>query len=199
MASSGRMCTSRWFIVTCSLAAGLLAGCGKSGKDVGWSPNASDTTVCDTTILDSASPDTGVHTTVHTAANCELYRHRTSGCNWSGSCEHAYHCAMYAGQIDAGIPYTCKNFDDTGVGECVEKPPCQGDDDCHEDEICDRRDDGRSTCVGGCRCDDGGDCDRECGLTRPVCNDDNRCVHGCQCDADCNNGAHFVDNICQTE
>ncbi len=130
---------------------------------------------------------------------CEEVEEGPSECRWTGRCDSDFQCDAYADQIGEGdIPYTCQD-QENGVGECKVKPECQSDDDCSGSQICviASSEDGRNTCRAGCRCDNGEGCEYECGLSRPVCNDNNQCTEGCQTNSDCSGEAVCYENECR--
>ncbi|QDG50058.1 hypothetical protein FIV42_04690 [Persicimonas caeni] len=95
-------------------------------------------------------------------------------CIPDGTCDTDLHCTRYERYVEDGVDYICQD------NTCVEKPPCEGDDQCAQGEICEA-----GECRAGCRSND--DC-----LLGEYCNmDELRCVEGCNSDADCED-----DEIC---
>ncbi|RDV36350.1 hypothetical protein DV096_19210 [Bradymonadaceae bacterium TMQ3] len=100
-----------------------------------------------------------------------------SRCVFTGSCTNSTQCQAYGQQQDDGKDYICN----TVLGECVERPPCQNDDDCRGSEICETPGDGEpGVCREGCRanadCRDNEVCSQEQGSV---------CVAGCRTSSDC--------------
>lgn len=116
-------------------------------------------------------------------------------CEYTGSCESSEDdaiCQAYADEQGAEFPWICNE----SSGECEPKPPCEGDGDCADDEICIINDNERNTCREGCNCTDG--CDRDC-PAGDVCNVERECVDGCETDDECvnrNEGDVCIDQQC---
>lgn len=97
-------------------------------------------------------------------------------CVFTGACDSDYHCLAYGNQLNDGKEYICNQ----ARNECVEKPPCTGDDDCRIGEICSENVQGELSCRAGCR--SGSDCriGELCAIDQGSV-----CVKGCSNDEQC--------------
>ncbi len=99
-----------------------------------------------------------------------------AACVFTGACDSDYHCLAYGNQLGDDKDYICN----MARGECVEKPPCTGDDDCKIGEVCEQNTQGEMSCRAGCR--SGEDC-----RIGELCAVDQGsvCVKGCSNDDQC--------------